>query len=98
MLFDRMTESKMDADFISIPTSVARPLDVSRVLQVGDDPLDSTLGDAYQVGNVPHSCLRLPGDAKENMGVVGEKRPSELRFLGSLRRLPSRFLGRFFLL
>jgi len=79
MLFDRMPESQVDADLVSIPTTVASPLDISGFLQIGYDPLDSAFGDAYEVGNISHPRFGLPGYAKKNMGVVGEKRPSELR-------------------
>ncbi len=64
MLLDRMPESKMNTDLVSIPTTVASPYDISRIFQVGDDPLDSAFGDAYEVGNIPHPCLGVPGNAK----------------------------------
>jgi hypothetical protein len=83
---DRMTERQVVVDLVAVPPALPEPLDVARLFEIGHDPLHRTLGDADEIGDVAHAHLRLPGDAEEHVGVVGEERPGRLR----RRRRPGR--------
>jgi len=78
---DRVPERTIGSDLVAISTTMANPLDVPGLFQVGDDALDRALRDAYKLSNVAHSCLRLPRNAQQDVRVVGEKRPVRLRIL-----------------
>lgn len=90
MSLDRVPKRKIGSHLVAIPTTMANPLDVPSFLQLGDDPLNGALGDAYEVSDVAHPHLRLPRNAQEDVRVVGEKRPGRLWFSGgpSRRRPP----------
>ena len=80
MSLDRVPKRQIGSDLVAIPTTMANPLDVSSFLQLGDDPLNGALGDAYEVSDVAHPHLRLPRNAQEDVRVVGEKGPGRLWF------------------
>ena len=90
MSLDRVPKRKIGSHLVAIPTTMTNPLEVSSFLQLGDDPLDGALGDAYEVSDVAHPRLRLPRNAQEDVRVVSEKRPGRLWFSGgpSRRRPP----------
>jgi hypothetical protein len=84
---DRVPKRKIGSRLVAIPTTMANPLDVPSFRQLGDDPLNGTLGDAYEASDVAHPHLRLPRNAQQNVRVVGEKRPGRLWFFGRPSRL-----------
>ncbi len=86
MSLDRMPKGEIGADFVAIPATDANPLDVSCVLQVGDNPLDGALRDTNEVSDISHAHLRLPRDAQEDVRMVGEKRPGRRRLSPGSRR------------
>ena len=90
MTLDRVPKWQIGSHLVTIPTTMANPLDVPSFLQLCDDPLNGALGDAHQVSDVAHPHLRLPRNAQEDVRVVGEKRPGRLWFSGgpSRRRPP----------
>jgi hypothetical protein len=80
MSLDRMTKRKIVPHIVSIPAPVPQPRDVPRLLEVGNYPLHRAFGDPDEGRNVSHARFGLLGDAQEDVRVVGEKRPSGLRF------------------
>ena len=50
------------ADRVAVASSHPLSIQVSRLDQVGDDPLCRTLGDAHVCGDVLHPSLRVLGD------------------------------------
>jgi len=74
-----------------VPAALADPHQVARLLQIGDDALDGSLGDADPLGDLAHPDLGLARQAQEDVGVVGEEGPGRARGGGwGRRRLPSR--------
>ena len=88
MSLDRVPKRQIGSHLVAIPTTMANPLDVPSFLQLGDDPLNGALRDTYEVSDISHPRLRLPRNAQENVGVVGEKRPCWLWFSGGPSRRP----------
>lgn len=79
VLLDRMPKWKLGPHLVAIPTTVANSLKVPRLFQIGDDALDGSLRDPYEDGDVSHPRIRLPGNAKKDVRVVGEKCPGSAR-------------------
>ncbi len=79
MSLDRMPKGEIGSDLVAIPATMATPLDVLCFFQVGDNPLDGALRDAYEMSDISHAHVRLPRDAQEDVRMVGEKRPGRLR-------------------
>jgi hypothetical protein len=76
VLLDGMAKRFIHVHFVSVPTAAPNSPDISRSFQVGNDALDGAFRDADPFGHVTHHDLRLAGDAKQNMRVVGEKGPA----------------------
>lgn len=83
MALDRVAEWKIPVHLVAVPAALSNPIDVSRRLELRNDALDGPLGDPYPLGNVTHPSLRILNQAKQDMGMVGEKRPRGL-LLGGL--------------
>ena len=62
-------------DAVAVAATVARALDVSRLDEVGEDPLCGSLGDPDLFGDVSKPDVWGAGDAEEHLSVVGEEAP-----------------------
>jgi hypothetical protein len=47
----------------------------AHVLELGDDSLDSALGNPDLLGDIPQACRRILRKRDQNVGIVTEKRP-----------------------
>jgi hypothetical protein len=74
-----VAEPTVGVDGIPVPAAFAGAADVSATDEVGDDRLGSTLSYPNALGNVAAANIRLLGDARENLGMVRQKRPVRLR-------------------
>jgi hypothetical protein len=63
-------------DRVKVAPTCALPRDEASLNEVGEDPLRCTLGDPDLVGDVPEPHLWVAGDAKQNLGVVGDESPA----------------------
>lgn len=72
---DGMAQGATCGDRIAVAAPGPRSGDVAGLNEVGQDFLRRALGHPYLYGEVTHPDLRIPGDGKQNMGMVGEKRP-----------------------
>ena len=68
----------MGLDLVAVPPPVARAREVARVLELDDDALHGALGDPYLLGDVPDPAIRIPGDAQEDVRVIGQEGPRNL--------------------
>ena len=62
-------------DRVVVPAADSAAFDVTRFDQIGDDPLGSAFCDSDLVGDVSESCVRIVGDAEQNLRVAGYERP-----------------------
>ena len=60
---------------ISTSATVALAFEVARLLQLRDDALRRTLGDADQVRHLTQPHIGVLGDAQEHVRVIGEEGP-----------------------
>jgi hypothetical protein len=62
-------------DRVVVPAADSASFDVARFGQIGDDPLGGAFCDSDLVGDVSESCVRIVGDAEQNLRVAGYERP-----------------------
>jgi hypothetical protein len=79
ILLEGVAQGCFGVDGVAIAPAFASAGDVPLVDEVGDDGLRGPLGDPDPCGDVAAADVGLLGDADENVGVVGEKRPDGLR-------------------
>jgi hypothetical protein len=62
-------------DLVTVAAAVFVLDDVACRGQVGDDAVDTALGDAQPGGDVAQPQPRVAGDAQQHPGVVGQETP-----------------------
>jgi hypothetical protein len=76
LVLERVPEVLRHVDAVAVPPADALTGDVSVGFELVDDPLDRARRDADRMSNVTLTQLRIPADRDENMGVIGQKRPT----------------------
>jgi hypothetical protein len=74
--FDRMAKRLSFEDVITVLPSHSFPFNEAAFLQVLNDPLNSSLGDAYFDGNLAKHFFRVGVQHSQHMRVIGEKGPA----------------------
>ena len=74
-LLDRVPQRQVGANTVPITSPVARPFEITGFDEFGDQSLGGAFGDADQHGQVPDPNSRVPGNAVQHVGMVGEERP-----------------------
>lgn len=75
VVLDWMSQRKVRPNAVVVAAAIAMTLQVAGRDQLAHDPLGGSFGDPYPDGKVAHTNARIPGDAPQNVGVVGEERP-----------------------
>lgn len=75
MRLDAVTQRQVLVDDVQVATSASVPGDVPRLFQLGDDPLDRSLGDADGFSHIAKPDLWVLRHAEEHVRVIGQKRP-----------------------
>jgi len=73
MLFDRMAQRQTGVHVVAMASSDALVAQMTRFLELGDDPLHRALGDADLGRDVAHARLGVLRDAHQHVRVVGER-------------------------
>jgi hypothetical protein len=60
------------------------PVQVPGLLEVVEHQLHHALGDADLLGHLANASVRLPAQAQQHVGVVGEEGPAAVRHAGTL--------------
>lgn len=76
MTLDRVSKRSLRMHFIVGPATRSMTLDVSRGLEVDDDPVGCSLRDPHEIGDVAEPYLRVASDAEQGVSVVREERPA----------------------
>src|SRR5438876_11062516 len=78
-------------DAVELATSLTAPLDVAGILQVAQDAVRVTLGDACSRRDLSHADVRLLSNGEQYLGVIRDERPTVRRdCLTQLSRRPNR--------
>jgi hypothetical protein len=75
MIFDRMPQSHLLMDAISVPPTFTLDGQIAGFREVIDDPLHCALRDAHTLREVAHTGFRIFRNAEQNVRMVGEKGP-----------------------
>jgi hypothetical protein len=81
-----MPEGLVPMHLVLVPTTATQAREVAALFEVRDDALNRSLRDPDLFCHVAEPHLRIGGQAKQNMGVVREKRPSALGGFGMASR------------
>lgn len=73
--FERMFENRGAMERVLITAAVFGARKVTRLLQIGDDPLHCPLGDADVGSDIAQTNVFVAGDAEQHVGMVAQKRP-----------------------
>ncbi len=71
-----MTERRLLVDAVAVPASRTLAREVPGLLELPEDAKHGALRDPHVLGDVPHPCARVEGDAEEHVRVVRQERPS----------------------
>lgn len=82
MPLDRVAKRTVHRDPIVVAPPLALGLQIAGLLEIGDDTLDGTFGDADAGGKITHQDRRRLNDAQKNVSMVGEKSPLRSRSSG----------------
>lgn len=74
-MLNLMPERQVELNLVMIAAPDPAALQVPCISKVGHDPLGSTLRDPDGKRNIAQARLRVAGDAKQHVGVVGEECP-----------------------
>jgi hypothetical protein len=66
-----MPERYVRVELVAVAAAFPGAIEVTRIDQVGDDPLCGPLGYPDVIGDVTEPDVRIPGDAEKNVGVIG---------------------------
>jgi hypothetical protein len=70
-----VAERLVEADFVDIVAAAFGELDVAGLDEVVDDAVSGAFADADLSGDLGQANFGILGDADQNVGVVGQKRP-----------------------
>ena len=73
----------LSIDRVAISAADPGGPDVSRVDELGEDPLGGPLGDPDPAGDVPEPDVRVLGEAEQHLRVVRQERPGLGLLLGA---------------
>ena len=70
-----MPQGKLRLDLVAVPPTLSLAQDVALFDELGQDPVGSTLGDAYRSGDVAQADARVMGHTHQDVGVTCQKVP-----------------------
>ncbi len=73
--FHRMPQRPVVPYAVVVAPTFPELVQIVGLQEVADDALGRSFGDALPLGLVAQSDPRVPGDARQRMGTVGQKRP-----------------------
>ena len=75
-----VAKRKLVVDLVDVAASVAALRQVPGLLEVADDLRRCSFGDVNGEGDVSEPHVRIAGDARQHVPVIGDEAPGVLRF------------------